>query len=313
MEHATYSPARTRPAVHAPGAALLEKVESRLMLSTTQTLPVLSVDDFSGDGRSDVIVWANAGRGRLTTFGLSGVRRGTLVMFDGALGTGVALPARLRGPNAPLATSGDFNGDGTTDLVVTGRSGAAGRRGLTLLPGNGDGTFGAGVPVAGAPSPVTALSSGDFNGDGVADLAVGTLVRGNTAADGAATGTRPDIFEPRLEISQLFATRLDFADFFGNGPGVSGLATGVTPPGGAGVDTAFLPQRGDFDVEPRLAVARFSGQTGATEAAGSATGFPFGDDRLVDGGLDINPLVDTVVVLLNNGDGTFQPSTGGDA
>src|SRR5271155_3124377 len=57
----------------------------------------------------------------------------------------------------------DFNGDGIPDLVILGS-------GISVLLGNGDGTFTA------APSPSSdspgAIAVGDFNGDGIPDLAL---------------------------------------------------------------------------------------------------------------------------------------------
>ena len=71
---------------------------------------------------------------------------------------------------------GDFNGDGIpTSLWPTTVTTTV--RGLSVLLGNGDGTFqaavnyGAGGGSGGFPSSV---GVGDFNGDGVPDLAVAT-------------------------------------------------------------------------------------------------------------------------------------------
>src|SRR6202789_2100009 len=66
----------------------------------------------------------------------------------------------------------DFNGDGIPDLVILGS-------GISVLLGNGDGTFTA------APSPSSdlpgAIAVGDFNGDGIPDLAVApALDEGNS-------------------------------------------------------------------------------------------------------------------------------------
>jgi hypothetical protein len=62
--------------------------------------------------------------------------------------------------------TGDFNGDGITDLMLL--SGTT----LQLMLGNPDGTFQAATTVATLSfTPVTALA-GDFNGDGSLDLAV---------------------------------------------------------------------------------------------------------------------------------------------
>jgi len=59
---------------------------------------------------------------------------------------------------------GDFNGDGKLDLAV-----AAGTSGVSVLPGNGDGTFQGAVNFAAGTRP-TSVAAGDFNGDGRVDL-----------------------------------------------------------------------------------------------------------------------------------------------
>ncbi len=59
--------------------------------------------------------------------------------------------------------TGDFNGDGRIDLAVIG----AGT--LTLLKGNGDGTFQTPVSIPAGATPVS-LAAADINGDGKLDL-----------------------------------------------------------------------------------------------------------------------------------------------
>jgi hypothetical protein len=60
---------------------------------------------------------------------------------------------------------GDFNGDGIPDLAVA--NGSA----VSVLLGNGDGTFQAPVSYAAGIGPIF-VAAGDFNGDGKLDLAV---------------------------------------------------------------------------------------------------------------------------------------------
>jgi hypothetical protein len=60
-------------------------------------------------------------------------------------------------------STADFNGDGIPDLVILGS-------GISVLLGNGDGTFTAALnPSSDSPG---AIAVGDFNGDGIPDLAV---------------------------------------------------------------------------------------------------------------------------------------------
>jgi len=79
-----------------------------------------------------------------------------------------------------LLAAADFNHDGKLDLVTLGRDM------ISVLPGNGDGTFGAehdySTPSASLVNPA-AFAVGDFNGDGSLDLAVA----GNTASPGSTS------------------------------------------------------------------------------------------------------------------------------
>ena len=70
-------------------------------------------------------------------------------------------------PVPSAIVTGDFNGDGRTDLAVANSD----DNGVSVLLGNGDGTFQTQVTYAVGSDPV-ALVAGDFNGDGRTDLAV---------------------------------------------------------------------------------------------------------------------------------------------
>ena len=105
-----------------------------------------------------------------------------------------------RGPNA--VAIGDFNGDGGQDLAVA-EYGAYPQRGntMSILLGNGDGTFRRAASLPGRAGP-SYVAAGDFNRDGRTDLAVsnyndsnvsiligngdGTFVRAGTVPVGAA-------------------------------------------------------------------------------------------------------------------------------
>ena len=74
---------------------------------------------------------------------------------------------RLLKFSAQSVAVGDFNGDGALDLVVANRF----SNNVSVLLGNGDGTFRTAVNYAAGSSPLS-VAVGDFNGDGVLDLVV---------------------------------------------------------------------------------------------------------------------------------------------
>jgi hypothetical protein len=81
---------------------------------------------------------------------------------------------------------GDFNGDGILDLAVANEEYPVSS--VTILLGNGDGTFTpAASPTTGNTS--TSIAVGDFNGDGIPDLAVANASRSVTVLLGKGDGT----------------------------------------------------------------------------------------------------------------------------
>ena len=78
----------------------------------------------------------------------------------------------LSGSPAPPAAAGDFNGDGILDLAVADHDSGT----ITILLGNGDGTF---RTLATHPQVTifpASMVAADFNGDGILDLAVASSI-----------------------------------------------------------------------------------------------------------------------------------------
>ncbi len=114
---------------------------------------------------------------------------------DGTFVTPATILQLAPGFTPTALATGNFTNSGHTDLVVTEEANASDNAGIVLVfLGNGDGTFGppnapSNIPlytsytVGNTPAFVVAA---DFNGDGVADLAVANSGAPSTATDGSA-------------------------------------------------------------------------------------------------------------------------------
>jgi hypothetical protein len=191
------------------------------------------------------------------------------------------------GPGPYNVAVGDFNNDKIPDVVTANYYSNT----VSVLMGNGDGTFQNAVQYAANSGPIYVVT-GDFNRDGNLDLAVANDYS-NTVS--ILLGNGDGTFRP--PVSYRAGSRpiaLAVGDF--NGDGFLDLAVANT----GSYDVSVLLGNGDGTFRPPV---------------NYATGV-FARDVVVgdfnnDGHLDLavaNQGSNTVSVLLGNGDGTFQPS-----
>jgi hypothetical protein len=136
------------------------------------------------------------------------------------------------GNGAPAV--GDFTGNGKLDIAVTAYNGPHVPGGAQILLGNGDGTFNLGGFSPAGLDPLS-IAVGDFNGDGIPDLAL------SDAESGAVfilLGNGDGTFQPAKSFATQFPTAQEVsivvADFNNDGKLDVAVADQVscTPTGG---------------------------------------------------------------------------------
>jgi len=255
----------------------------------------VAAGDFNEDGRPDLAItdWMNAevviepGRG------------------DATFGPELRFPAGS-GPSGMVV--GDFNRDGHQDLAVVNQGFTLPpvQRDISILLGLGDGTFAPQMRLPVGPIPQD-ITLGDFNGDGVQDLAVISVCStANGCAQGELSvliGAGDGTFAPAT--SYLVGTQpisIVTGDF--DGDGRLDLIVGNTNsnPPYTGKELSLLLGKGDGTFGPEIP----TGQSYAgirLMAVGDLNG---------DGRADLavsRDSANSITIFLGHGDGTFEESS----
>ena len=185
---------------------------------------------------------------------------------------------------------GDFNGDGILDLATANNGGST----VTILLGNGNGTFTANGTVPLTGTIPYSIAAGDFDGDGKLDLAVAdaqsnnvTILLGNGNGTFTAQATSPSTGTHPFSIV--------VGDF--NGDGIPDLAVANN----ASDNVTILLGKGDGTFTAQ-AISPSTGSSPYAIAVGDFNGDGIPDLAVA------NQNSNNVTILLGNGDGTFTPA-----
>jgi hypothetical protein len=256
---------------------LLNNSDANLTLANSYSLSApgyaIETSDLNGDGNLDLLVSTVDSS---YSWGLNAF----LGNGDGTV-TGPIVTTGGTGsyPDKPAISIADFNGDGKPDVVVV--QGYSGASSLSILLGNGDGTFGSPVTYF-AGSNTTAVTTADFNNDGNIDVAVSSA-----SGIGLFLGKGDGTFQT--------------ATFF---------TTGVDP--ASALTTADVNNDGNIDLipsnnlGPQVLLGNGNGTFTALNAICCAGGTVIPVDLNGDGKLDfVTSAPSAISILLGNGDGTF--------
>jgi VCBS repeat protein/centrosomal CEP192-like protein len=244
----------------------------------------LAAGDFDGDGNLDLVVTTEDGH--------------VSVLLNRGDGTFLTATNYLAATDPVSVAVADFNGDGYLDLAVADRNCSGGppcaQGTVSILLGNGDGTFQGHVEYPTAPGP-NSVTVGDFNGDGKLDLAVAAGDGGTGTQVSVLLGNGDGTFQSPVSYTVgLNPVAVATADFNNDGK----LDLAVVNNGSSG-SVSILLGNGDGTFQTHVDYPT------ASLPHGSLAVGDFNDDGQLDLAVADNGS-NALSVLLGNGDGTFQ-------
>ena len=242
--------------------------------------------DFNNDGKLDLIY---------EYCGTSGCT--TLVFLSNGDGTF----QQPKSTPSSCSIAADFTGDGKLDCAFGNTAG-----GISVLPGNGNGTFGSAVNTSFLFAASLSFFAADINGDGKQDL---VLIDGLNSVITVFLAKGDGSFQPGLS-SGLPGSFAAFGDF--NKDGKLDIAIGPSTDTTGLVSVAFGNGDGTFQLAPVIENFGEINMIGDLEFPVSVVAGDFTSDKHIDllEILDLQMGGSAVfVVLPGNGNGTFQPLT----
>jgi len=314
------------------------------MESATLPYPIgLAAGDFNGDGKLDLVVGAvnalcvllgngdgtfkapvqlasaTGGRFAIGDYNGDGILdfasldiAGGVMMFlgkgDGTFQAGASYSSPAEFCNSIVA--GDFNHDGKLDLAFTSYGNGGGNSTVSVLVGNGDGTFQARTDYGTGAGPANVVAA-DVNADGRLDLVVSNSMIVTLQAETLSVllGRGDGTFS---EAHANYPTGTAGATISNYGPVFVGDFNGDGKPDLGGLFVDFST----YDVQAGIVLSNGDGTFQAPKAtdigAYGTTGVygvsvaDFNRDGKLDFAVLVNGFSPECLVFLGNGDGTFQ-------
>jgi hypothetical protein len=245
--------------------------------------------DLNGDGIMDLAIGSDYG-----TMIYLGRGDGTFTAGSQYAAIGDCTPTAFATTAAPCLVVADFNGDGILDLA-----GAVWINGtITILLGNGDGTFRTGSQTVVVSDTPQSLAAGDFNKDKKMDLAVSGFFGSVYVFPGKGDGTFGNAVTVKIGST---AAGLVVGDLDGDGNLDLVVAGGGESNSSVSLNVFVVPGNGDLTFKTPIALL----------ADAEPNGVVLGDFN-GDGLMDIasaNFLADDVSVFINRGNMSFGAQT----